>query len=181
LNQYVEEDSAPGESPTAVFLTHAMTDLQQYGGVVSALDAFATLILSQPELYIDAISDARSNTYTYTAFLNFDAMVDIGHFMEQVVVSTTDGKLIEAAQNRLSPPSSRRACMATAGEVAKERVRYQNIYFPQRLRDFNRAYFRGKSACQSGQDAHRLSNLLTPRQWLTEDNILIYHPVVPRR
>ncbi len=178
LNQYVEEDSAPGESPTAVFLTHAMTDLQQYGGVVSALDAFATLILSQPELYIDAISDARSNTYTYTAFLNFDAMVDIGHFMEQVVVSTTDGKLIEAAQAVITAVKQARL-YGNAGEVAKERVHYQNIYFPQRLRDFNRAYLEESPLANWGRMLTVYYNLLTPRQWLTEDNILIYHPVVP--
>ena len=178
LNQYVEEDSTPDESPTAVFLTHAMTDLQQYGAVVSALDAFASLVLSQPELYIDAISDARSNTYTYTAFLSFDAMVDIGHFMEQVIVSTNDGKLIEAAQAVITAVKQARL-YGNAGEVAKERVHYQNIYFPQRLRDFNRAYLEESPLANWGKMLTVYYNLLTPRQWLTEDNILIYHPIVP--
>lgn len=144
VDKYVQDmqQLSPDTSPV---LGAAVTDLQQMGTVVEALDNFAAVFTAQPQAFVSLFGSVRSNTYTYSFFLPEDQFgpatnIDIGSFMQGVVDGTRDQALRDAAEDVLRALNGIRLYGA-AGPQLDRFTSYYNIYFPSRSFEFQANYF----------------------------------------
>ncbi|MCU0481119.1 MAG: clostripain-related cysteine peptidase [Anaerolineae bacterium] len=175
IDQYINVDvlKRPGSDNT--YMTNAITDLSKMGDLEVAINTFAEIVLADPLQFAPILGEARSDTYTYTAFRNGASLIDLGNFMRQVILLSTDDNLIASAQAVISALQAGRV-YGNGGEAVKDRVLYQNIYFPEKAKNFDNAYFIDSPLGAWGEMLRAYYNALTPKQWKQGD---IFHPPAP--
>lgn len=177
VDKYIQTDIYEKNAGSAQYYTNAITNLDQFDPVTASIDTFAKLIIEDPTLYLDTLGRARANTYTYTAFMGENTLVDLGHFMEQVIIAAKDVKLMSAAQDILEALETARI-YGNAGENAAKWSYYYNIYFPADSDDFDLRYLAESPLNSWGRMLQTYFNLSTQRVWAVADSVLVYHPPV---
>lgn len=157
------------------YLSNAVADLTRFSQVTQALERFAVLVNLDPARYSTLLGQARSNAYTYAIFMGQRDKIDLGHFMQQIVLMSTDYELVISARDVLTALEDARL-HARGGSFVDGRVAYFNIYFPMESRDFDPDYFLLSDLPNWAQMLRTYYNSTTPRLWLLEDSLLTYHP-----
>jgi len=175
VDKYITIDvlARPGSDNT--YMTNAVTDLTKFADLEVAINTFADVVISDPLRFSPIIGEARSNAYTYTAFRNGASLIDLGNFMRQVILLSTDESLISSAEAVLIALQSARI-YGNGGERVNNRVLYQNIYFPEKAKNFDNAYFINSPLTRWGEMLRAYYNALSPKQWKQAD---IFHPPTP--
>lgn len=169
ISTYLQVDMAAINNPFVDYLTHAVTDLQAYDGVVQALNAFAELFLSDPQRHAVALGEARANTYTYSRFLNYSELVDLGHLMLQVIDKSKDVPLKQAAQAVIDALNQVRL-KEQGGRRLAQGLAYYNIYFPNQSDAFDAYYLRDTSLTAWGQLLRAYYQQMTYQAWAYVDD-----------
>ena len=175
VDKYITEDILQRGDSSVGYYTNALTDLNNYDPVLLRVEEFARLVNENPELYVEGLGRARANAYTYTAFLGDSTKIDLGHFMEQVIINSRDVRLITAAEAVLEALQNSRV-YGNAGEIAEQWSYYNNIYFPEDSSDFEWAYLEETSLDEWAQMIQTYYNVATPRRWEVADSVLLLHP-----
>ncbi|HRF98806.1 MAG TPA: hypothetical protein PLZ51_26535, partial [Aggregatilineales bacterium] len=152
------------------------TNLTDFATLQTALDEFAQIVISDPLRYSPIIGGARNNTYTYTAFRNGASLIDLGSFMRQIILLADDNRLITSAQSVLRALQAG-VIYGKGGERVTGRVLYQNIYFPEKAKNFDNAYFTDSPLTSWGEMLRAYYNALTPKVW--KDGELFHPPSDP--
>jgi hypothetical protein len=140
-------------------LTAAATDLRNFQVVTDAVNAFADIIIDDPQRYASLIGQIRTNTYAYSFFIpeaqaGPASNIDVGHFMANVIGANADAQLTSAAQNVLQALGQVNL-YGTAGNQVQRFTSYYNIYFPPRIDALDPQYFE-QSPLQSWAQMIRL-------------------------
>lgn len=175
IDRYIDLDVLLRPGSDNNYMTNAITDLTQFGAVEEAIEAFSQLVLTDPLRYSPTIGAARSNAYTYSAFLNGASLIDLGSFMRQIIVLADDDRLIASAQAVIRALEAG-VVYSRGGEKVADRVLYQNIYFPEKAKNFENAYFIQSPLTGWGAMLRAYYNSLTPKTWTKGD---IFHPPTP--
>ncbi len=175
VNKYIDEDMFTRGTSSTEYYAFTLVNLQGYDEVIETINDLAEYINNDPARYVELIGEARSNTYTYSAFMGDTTLVDIGHLMEQLIILGRDVELIERAQTVLTTIEATRI-YGKAGERADRLTSYFNVYFPENSNNFDQNYFEESPLTSWGNMLRNYYNLQTPRSWLGEDSLLTYHP-----
>jgi hypothetical protein len=177
VEQYITKDILYQESPDVIYLTHSLTDLDNFDPVVEATENFASVINRNPNIHATMIGNARSNTYTYTSFMGGNTKVDLGSFMKRVILLSTDSTVIRSAE-RVIVALDNAMIYGGAGEYAAHRISYYNIYFPDYGDLFSPAYFTNSPMQEWGKMLRNYYNAVTPQIWKV-DGIGFHPPQAP--
>jgi hypothetical protein len=179
VDQYITVDVLRQASADSSYLTHSVTDLDQFDPVVLAVENFARVVNRRPAVYSTLLGEARANAYTYTGFLGENTSVDLGHFMRRVLALSTDDNLTYAAQAVVSALDQSRL-YGQAGEIVGPQTSYYNIYFPDTSKDFKSSYFEQSPLQQWGKMLRNYYNAVTPQVWTGGGLELGFHlPIAP--
>ncbi|MFZ4814831.1 MAG: clostripain-related cysteine peptidase [Phototrophicaceae bacterium] len=159
------------------YLTNSMTNLNTFQGVPTALDEFARVTEANMLEYSTVLGQARANTYTYTFFAGDTTMVDLGHYMQQVIAFSDDIALIRAAEGVIRSLEDSRI-YGEAGNTSARLSTHYNIYFPSDGTDFRAQYLEETSLGRWGSMLRTYNNVVAPRLWLAEDSLESFHPPV---
>lgn len=126
-------------------LTATGTDLRNFQIVTDAVNAFAEIVIANPQRYASLIGQVRTNTYTYSFFIpeaqgGPASNIDVGHFMANVIAANADAQLTRAAQDVLDALQQVNL-YGTAGSQVGRFTSYYNIYFPPRIDALDPRYF----------------------------------------
>ncbi|MDX2078193.1 MAG: clostripain-related cysteine peptidase [bacterium] len=177
VNHYIDVDVLSREGSDNLYMTNAVTDLTDFATLQTTLDEFAQLVLTDPLRYSPIIGGARTNAYTYTAFRNGASLIDLGSFMRQIILLADDDRLIASAQSVLRALQAG-VIYGKGGERVTGRVLYQNIYFPEKAKNFDNAYFTDSPLSSWGEMLRAYYNALTPKVW--RDGELFHPPSDPQ-
>ena len=139
VNTYMSRDIQGFDPSVQAYFNHAVTNLQNYDPVVTAVDNFAKLINEDIEAYGQLLGEARSNAYTYSAFLGFTTQIDLGDFMRRIVASSKNQALTDASQEVIDALDSVRL-YSEGGANIRQTNGYYNIYFPSVASEFRIDY-----------------------------------------
>lgn len=183
VNTYIDRDIQLRPGPDTAFLTHSITDLDNFSAVDEAIDAFADLFKTDPVKYGAILGRARSNAYVYSGFLNEDNLVDLGSLMQQVIAVADpieDTDIITYAQAILDALDGA-VTYGNAGSIAaRQTSTYHNIYFPGRSRDFQSSYFEEGYLESWATLLRAYYSTLTPKQWtIGEVDYSFHEPTAP--
>ncbi len=167
---YLNEDMAALQNPFINYLTHAVTDLTAYDGVVQAIDSFAQVFLADPQRYAIVLGEARANTYTYSRFLNQTDLIDLADLMQQIIAQKPDAALQNAAQVVIQALDSVRLS-SIGGDRLTPDAGYYNIYFPARSTDFANDYLTQNPVESWGQVLRAYYQQMTYQVWAYLDDI----------
>lgn len=170
-------DNVAAERSDTDYLSHAVTDLNQFDPVISATERFASLINLNPIEYATLIGQARNNTYTYAQFFGETDKIDLGHFMQQIIALSSDAELVTAASDVIDALETARV-YENGGRYVSDRVAYYNVYFPKDSRDFNTEYLRVSDMPEWAQMVRGYFNVITPKLWNETSSLITYHPPV---
>ncbi|MBN2305612.1 MAG: pre-peptidase C-terminal domain-containing protein [Anaerolineae bacterium] len=180
VDTYILRDILKRDSSDIAYLTHAVTDLRRFNDVVQAVEHFARYINRSPAVYSALLGNVRSNTYTYTNFLGGNTKIDLGNFMRRIIATSTDSRLIQAAEDVLVALDTVRV-YGNAGERVLTRTHYYNIYFPDTSADFKQSYFEESPLSQWGKMLRNYYNAVTPQFWTGGGLELGFHlPIAPK-
>ncbi len=183
VDTYVNRDIQLRPGPDTVFLTYAVTDLNRFPSVESAIEDFADFFLTDPIKYGAILGRARANTYVYSGFLNNDNLVDLGNLMEQVIDLADpleDTELITRAHAVLDALDAAVDYGNGGAVVTRQTYTYHNIYFPAHSRNFNPDYFEEGYLGDWAAMLRAYYNTLTPKQWtLGEITFSFHQPIAP--
>ncbi len=189
IRQYMEVDIFQTSGSDAEFLSQALTDLEAFAPVRDALNAFTAIFNAQPERHINAVGQARANTYTYSGFIGDENKIDLGDFMRQVMTNSNDQALQDAAQAVIEALAVVRL-QAEGGPRVADRISYYNIYFPADSADFDVRYLEQTALTSWGDFLRTYYNTLLPRPWeyadlddveILDATSLGFHTAVPPR
>jgi hypothetical protein len=180
VDTYINRDILLRESSDIVYLTHALTDLGKMDMLLEALADYSLITAMDFEEHAYMIGEIRANTYTYSSFLGQNILIDLGYFMQQVLMAEDDPDLVFAAERVLEALDNIRLHSA-AGEYATERVSYYNIYFPEYSRDFDELYYRESPIEEWWIMLRSYYHAVTPKVWsVTEGEIPFHAPMPPK-
>lgn len=167
IEQYLDHDVAASGRSDADYLTNAVTDLADFASVAEALRSFVTVFNTNPEDYREVLGRARSNTYTYSAFLGEKSLVDLGSLMTEVInIAGEDHLDLREAADRVLEALEAARLFGRAGPRAVGRPSsYYNIFFPERSRDFDVNYQMETTLPEWGRMLRTYFNASTPRLW----------------
>lgn len=174
---YITQDIQKRRTADIGYMTHALTDLDNFDPVVSAVEAFAALVNDRPDVYSTILSEVRANTYVYTEFLGGNTRMDLGSFMRGVIDTASDQRLTAAAQAVLDALNDARL-YGNAGERAARSTSYYNIYFPDLSTDFQLDYFEQSPLREWGRMLRNYYNTVTPQVWSGAGPDIAFHPPV---
>lgn len=178
VDLYIQRDILKRQTSDIVYLTHSVTFLENFDPLTAAVENFARVINRNPVINSVMLGNARTNAYTYTSFMGGNTRIDLGDLMQQTIALSTDGAVIRAAERVLLALNDARV-YADAGERAKSRVSYYNIYFPDSSRDFKIGYFEESPLPEWGRMLRNYYNAVTPQVW-SVGGIGFHLPVAPR-
>ena len=180
IDKYIDEDILLRPGRDNVYLSSAMTNLTEFDRVTTAIENFAQIVIDNPQVHSTAIGKARSNVYTYTAFLGQNELVDLGSLMQSVIQASTDPPLQAAAEAVLDALRETIA-YERAGERASQATdTYHNIYFPVDSASFNLGYFSQTPLVNWATMLRTYYNIVTPQSWAaSEEDEVAFHPPVP--
>ncbi|HRF95245.1 MAG TPA: hypothetical protein PLZ51_08620, partial [Aggregatilineales bacterium] len=144
---------------------------------VESVNAFAEFINADPIGYSNIIGQARANTYTYSAFLDQNDLIDLGDLMQQLIAYSSDTQLINLAQGVIRSLEEIRV-YAQAAQRVQGRISFYSIYFPAKSKDFERDYTLITPLQGWGEMLRDYYNVITPRLWQADDSLLAYHPAI---
>lgn len=178
VDTYMNRDMAALTTSDRVYLTSAMIQLNQYDRLHTAVESFAAIINESPIAYATMLGSARQATYEYSSFVGNDTLIDLGSFMREVLIRTTDERVIDAGQTVLQ---ELRAVVnyGVSGERVNNTTTYNNIYFPRNAGDFKADYFTASPLTEWGRMLRNYYSILTPQPWLPDDQIAFHLPVTP--
>ncbi|MBI5958198.1 MAG: hypothetical protein HY866_05670 [Chloroflexi bacterium] len=180
VDTYITRDILKRDSSDVAYLTHSVTNLDEYDLVTPAINNFAQIINRSPAVYSTLIGEARANTYTYSSFVGGKNKIDLGNFMRGIIKLSTDSRLINAAQDVLTALDTVRV-YGNAGETVFSRTSYYNIYFPDSSKDFKQEYFEQSPLTLWGRMIRNYYNSVTPQVWTGGGLELGFHlPVAPK-
>ena len=190
VDRYVEFDAVETGGSLAAYLTHAVTDLQQFDPVTVAINDFAELVLSEPQIYTNVIGQARANVHSYNSFFDRDKLIDVGDLMFAIVEEGTNKDLSMVAQGVIDALETA-TIHRDGGKLVSENASYYNIYFPSKSSDFDPQYFIDSPIAIWGTMLRAYYNVLTPKQWSFERTAatgiasvqgaaVLHPPVVPQ-
>ena len=175
---YIERDAA-GRAISDYF-NYAMTDLTAFDPVTEAVENFATVVNSQPVIHVPVVGQARARSYAYASFTDDNpTLIDLGDFMRNVVISSSDVELVAAAQDTIHALELS-LVYSNGGERVRERSSYYNIYFPEDSRDFKLSYFDESTLPTWGQMLRNYYNYVTPQLWTLDSENPFHPPVAPQ-
>lgn len=177
VDVYVGRDILDRRGIDNEYLSLAFTDLSRFEHLSETLTAFANQINTNPIEYSNIIGQARANTYTYSAFLDQNDLIDMGDLMQQLIAYTSDTQLITLARNVLSALDDMRLYAQAAPRV-QGRISFYSIYFPARSRNFDRDYPIITPISAWGQMLRNYYNAITPRLWQADESLQAYHPAI---
>jgi hypothetical protein len=177
VDRYIDIDVLLREGGESVYMTNSITTLTAIPDLETAIDEFATLILTDPLRYSSIIGAARNNAYTYTAFSDSNTLIDLGSFMRQVVALSDNTALIDKAQAVIRTLDSTVPYSNGGDEVQQARILYQNIYFPKKAKDFKNEYFTNSPLTSWGEMLRTYYNTFTPKVW--DEATLFHAPTAP--
>ncbi len=177
IDKYINVDLRNQNLPDWRYMTSAVTDLTRFSPIETALDDFAKIILTDPLRYSAMLGEARDNAYTYSGFRNGASLIDLGNLMRQVILLSSDESVITRAQAVLVALENAVVHRAGGDSVAN-RVLYQNIYFPEKAKDFDNDYFLHSPLTNWGEMLRAYYNSLSPKQWKKGD--LFHAPTPPQ-
>jgi hypothetical protein len=164
VDVYMERDVAARTASDATYLNHAVTDLNSFAPVVTAVDAFAQIFMQDPVRYASVLGEARANAYAYSAFWGNSSRVDLGSLMQQVVILSDDAALDSAAQAVINVLDTTRL-HARGGDNVPMQVGYYNIYFPQESAKFESDYIIETPLKSWGEMLRIFYSTVTPQVW----------------
>jgi hypothetical protein len=126
----------PGIEP---YMGVAVTDLNQFGKLMSALNEFSALVNRKPEAYAPFLGRVRSNAYTYSTWAQSTDQIDLGNFMQRIAAGSEDDLMQTAAGNVLQALDDA-IVYSTAGETLSPETSFYNIFFPQSTSGFSPRY-----------------------------------------
>ncbi len=159
------------------YLTYNLTDLTEHTPLVEAIEAFAAYVNTDPARYGALLGAARSNVYTYSAFLGISEQVDIGDFMRQITERTTDNTLRTMAQDVIDATIAPTLYAVASPRIA-DRITFYNIYFPSNASDFDSDYLQFSPLKAWGRMLRDYFITTSPRLWRVEDSPLTFHPPI---
>ncbi|MFW5709119.1 MAG: clostripain-related cysteine peptidase [Chloroflexota bacterium] len=179
VDQYINVDIQQRVSSDTQFLTSALTRLADFPSVSQAVESFAAVINRQnPVAIANILGQARSNAYTYTQFLRFNTMIDLGDFMRRVQgQANVDPEIFAAAQHVIDTLNAVRVYQ-NGGDRVDGRIDYYNIYFPEDSNDFNTTYFEQTPLPEWSRMLRNYYTAVTPKPW--EGESAFHTPTAPR-
>jgi hypothetical protein len=177
VDAYIGRDIVDRRGIDNDYLSLAFTDLSRFEGVVDALTEFADVINTDPIGYSNIIGQARANTYTYSAFLDQNDLIDVGDLMQQLIAYSSDTQLIGLARGVIGALEDIRLYAQAASRV-QGRISFYSIYFPAKSQNFVRDYTLITPLQAWGQMLREHYNVITPRLWQADDSLLAYHPAI---
>lgn len=175
IDRYINVDLRNQNLPDWRYMTSAVTDLTQFSPIETAINNFADVILTEPLRYSAMLGEARDNAYTYSGFRNGSSLIDLGNFMRQVILLSSDEPVITSAQAVLAALENA-VVHRMGGDSVANRVLYQNIYFPTKAKDFENDYLLHSPLKRWGDMLRAYYNSLSPKQWKKGD---LFHPPTP--
>jgi len=175
VDQYIDVDTRRRPSSDIIYLTSALTDLSKYQALEESVQRFAEFVSENIGALATTLGQARRNTYTYSAYLGADELVDLGSFMGQIILNSSDPDLTLAAQEVLA--ALRNVLVyGSAGDFSRPRIQsYQNIYFPSRSEVFTTRYFEEAPLGTWGRMLRSFYNAVTPSVWSQDPNAVAFH------
>jgi hypothetical protein len=177
VDAYIGRDTIDRQGIDNEYLGLAFTNLSQFETVVESVNAFAEFINADPIGYSNIIGQARANTYTYSAFLDQNDLIDLGDLMQQLIAYSSDTQLINLAQGVIRSLEEIRV-YAQAAQRVQGRISFYSIYFPAKSKDFERDYTLITPLQGWGEMLRDYYNVITPRLWQADDSLLAYHPAI---
>ncbi|MDX2075989.1 MAG: clostripain-related cysteine peptidase [bacterium] len=179
VDKYVTLDMRLAGDADAAYFTHSLFDLSNYQAVVDAVEGFASVVNENPSAYASLLGQARTNTYTYTAFAGSNTKIDMGSLMREVLKLSRDPKLINAA-NAVLEALDASLIYGNAGENVFNIISYYNIYFPATSSSFQISYFDEAQMPQWGRMLRNFYNAVTPKVWGGTGTVSFHPPIAPR-
>ncbi len=166
IDKYLDQDVAASQRSDADYLSNAVTDLTDFAPVAGAIRGFVAVFNEDPQRYGEMLGKARSNTYTYSAFLGEKSLVDLGDLMAQIksIAGDEDLDLTEAADGVIQALETA-SLFGRAGPRAESGSSYYNIFFPERSRDFDVDYQTQTTLPEWGRMLRTYFNTSTPSPW----------------
>ncbi|PJF31994.1 MAG: hypothetical protein CUN52_02260 [Phototrophicales bacterium] len=177
VDVYIGRDTRDRRGIDNEYLGLAFTDLSRFAKLSDSLTAFADIINTNPIEYSNIIGQARANTYTYSAFLDQNDLIDAGDLMQQLIAYSSDMGLISLARDVLSALDDVRLYAQAAPRV-QGRISFYSIYFPAKSKNFDRDYPIITPLGAWGQMLRNYYNAITPRLWQADDSLQAYHPPI---
>lgn len=177
VNNYIGRDIVDRKGIDNDYLGLAFTNLAPFDRVAEAITAFSDFINTDPIGYSNIIGQARANTYTYSAFLDQDELIDLGDLMQQLIAYSSDTQLISLSRDVISALEDIRD-YAQAAERVQGRISFYSIYFPAKSKEFVRDYTLITPLQAWGEMLREYYNVITPRLWQADDSLLAYHPAI---
>jgi hypothetical protein len=178
VDTYMVRDVQARGGAESRYLTNAVTRLDNFAPVSAAIDRFAQLVKSDPVTYGFLLGEARSNAYTYSAFVGGDELIDLGNLMRQIIFLSTDPDMILAAEAVLQALSDAVAYANAGDQVATQTSTYHNIYFPNTSEDFKPAYFVDSAMEEWATMLRSYYNVVTPQVWSIDSTGVPFHPPI---
>lgn len=180
ITRYMQEDVPKRGTTDTVFMTSALIELNQFNPVISAIENFASVVNSNPNVRGLVLGDARKNVYVYTSFSSDgNKIVDLGDLMRRVIASARDDEMIVAAENVLKALGDA-FVYGESGERAARFTSYYNIYFPEKSADFRFVYFDETPLKEWSRMLRNYYNSFTPKIWTGGTGTITFHtPVAP--
>lgn len=179
VDKYVTLDMRLAGDADAAYFTHSLFDLQNYQTVVDAVESFAEVVNENPSAYASMLGQARTNTYTYTAFAGSTTKIDLGSLMREVLKLSRDPKLINAA-NAILEVLDNALVYGNSGENVFNIISYYNMYFPATSSSFQVDYFEETMFPEWGRMLRNFYNAVTPKVWGGTGGVSFHAPIAPK-
>ena len=178
IDYYIDVDVQARPGSDTLFLTSAITDLNNFDPVVVAVEDFAAVVNERSEVRSFIIGAARANTYTYSHFMRGNTKIDLRDFMRRIIENpNADEEMVAAAQVVINTLEEARIYQ-NGGERVIDRVGYYNIYFPEDSGDFDDAYFYQTPLPEWSRMLRNYYNAVTPNPWIGDNPF--HTPISPR-
>ncbi len=178
VDKYIQQDILLRQGSGTEYLTSVVTNLQRFGNLELAVEAFAAVVNANPQVRAFTIGQARSNTYVYTNFANSNTKIDLGSFMQRVIaIAPNDTELIDAA-NLVLDELRNVVVYADAGAQVRDRIYYYNVFFPEKSKDFSQNYFYQTPLGEWSRMLRNYFAAVTPKPWTGDSPF--HSPIAPR-
>jgi len=180
VDDYMDKVVPARRASDNVYLTNAMFDLQAFEALQEAVEGFANVVNANPVVRGQELGKVRRNVYTYTKFSGFNDKIDLGDLMRDLIASSQDADLIDAAETVLEA-LDKTVVYGKAGSLVDGVTTFYNIYFPEAARDFSIGYFDETPLKEWSRLLRSYYNSFTPQYWTGGGRELAFHaPTSPK-
>jgi hypothetical protein len=179
IEQYINVDVANVNSSQTVYMASALIDLQQIPALITNINSFAEYVNREPQVFTTVLGQTRTNTYTYSFYLRQRKNIDLGNFMQQLIVNSDDARLNNLAQDILNGIRAS-VVVGDAQTYVKRFTTYMNIFFPSTRAEFDNRYYNNSPLTEWTRLLNNYFNQLTAQVWTSGDVLDFHAPIPPK-